>query len=295
MPQENKEKAAEKNKDMLAQLSQYRKAIDDLDDSIINLLFHRTKIVEKVGELKSKYPTGKSYIRPGREALLVRRIVDKFKDSQFPPQAAAWIWRVIISASTSIESAFKVSAYVTNEDNRMYWYAREYFGSFTPINKQPTVSRVIGDIADGKSVVGVIPYPNNGEAANWWSLLAKKSDSWPKIFACIPFVEEGRSIPALAIGLVEPEPTGSDITCVLIETDDNTSTHRMKTAFTKAGIPANWVSIPQAQGRLRQHFLELEGFIDDQHEGYQNFLSEMGEAIVNKYILGAYATPIAIK
>ena len=298
MAQDKRLKEIEKDKEIAAELSQYRKAIDELDDSIINLLFHRTKIVEKVGALKSKHPTGKSYIRAGREALLVRRIVQKFSGSQFPPQAAAWIWRVIISASTSIESSFKVSTLVTDNDNSMYWYAREYFGSFTPMTKHPTASRVIGEIADGKTTVGVLPYPNNSDASNWWGLLAKKSDDWPKIFACIPFVSEkgvSSGIPALAIGHVNPEPTGDDRTCLLLEVEDGTSTHRIKTALTRAGLEANWVSIPSMSGHLRQHYLEIEGFITPEHEDYQKFLSEMGEAVVNHYIIGAYALPIAVK
>ena len=294
MPQEKSKKTQNKEQDMMAELTTLRQAIDGLDDSIIDLLFHRTKIVEKVGELKTRHNTGKSYIRPGREALLVRRIATKFKDSRFAPQAAAGIWRAIISASTAIESSFKVSVFMPQGDTSMYWLAREYFGAFTPTLKQPTLNRVLGDVVDGKAVVGILPYPSVDDVSNWWQLLASKEENWPKIFAHVPFMAEKSGPRALAIGHVAPEPTGDDKTCLLLEVDDNTSTARINAALSKAGLKASWVLPPQVSSGKRQHFMEIDGFITPEHPGFKKLLSEMGESIISYYNLGAYATPLSL-
>jgi hypothetical protein len=91
---------------------------------------------------------------PVREAEQVRRIMKKFEnlgDDLLLPAAAGALWRTIIGMSTSIESPLKVSAYTPIGDSDLYWLAREYFGPFLPITRQPYINRVIGDVMDGKS------------------------------------------------------------------------------------------------------------------------------------------------
>jgi chorismate mutase len=277
-----------------AELQQLRSEIDAVDDEIMALIKKRTGIVSKVGDLKSLEESRKCYIRPGREANMLRRIHDYFKDDAFSAQAACAIWRVIIAASTSVEKQLTLSVYNNGDDATLYWLAREYFGNFSPITRQTTATRVISDVLDGKASVGILPLPSNADTMQWWPSLVQKGKEWPRIFAHIPFMMEGRSarpVAALAIANIVPEETGDDITYLIVESDDSVSTSRLSTEFSKAGLEAQWINVHSPAPAVRQHLVTAKGFIGQDHPMLEQFTANMGGA-VRVTTLGAYASPI---
>lgn len=291
---------SEKNKNTGVEAEQMiqelRQRIDAIDDRIIALLQERSGFVEQVGTIKHQNAAGKCPIRPGREALMVRRIYQEFADKKFSPAAAAAMWRTIISASTAMEKELKISVLAPDHDMTFYWLAREYFGSFTPIFEQYTASRVVGDIIDGKASVGILPIPREGEQGQWWMHLAQGSDDFPKIFAHVPFVVDAKpgrnNVSALAIAKVTPEPTGDDITYIAIEVEHNVSMHKLQGAFANAGLQASWVSVTSPTALTRYHLVEVRAFITRDDALLQKFLNELGNAIMNCVVLGSYAAPI---
>ena len=167
-----------------ANLAAFRKHIDELDDNIIRLLAERIGVVEKVGAMKRSEAPGICPIRPGREAEQLRRIMRQFeniRDDVLFPAAGAALWRIIIGMSTSIEAApLKLSAFTPIGDRDLYWLAREYFGPFVSVVRQPQINRVIGDVMDGKASVGVVPVPRGSDATNWWRTSWKKERKYRK-------------------------------------------------------------------------------------------------------------------
>lgn len=282
-----------------AALSELRSQIDTLDDRLVALIKERTSIVEKVGALKAATAPGVCPLRPGREADQLRHIVKAFEGSNFHPIAAASIWRGIINASLAVEGDVRVAVYATDEYPDLYWLAREYFGSFASIVREPGVKRVIGDIMDEKVSIGVVPALRTDEVSPWWPDLAQTSaEEGPKIFARIPFVDSQR--PArdqqigIAIGAVKPEETGEDVSFFALEAEENTSMHRLQAAFSTARLQAVWVDVlTHASGR-RYHLVELKGFITPSHAGFSEFAAILGTALLNTVFLGAYAVPITI-
>jgi chorismate mutase/prephenate dehydratase len=216
-------------------LAKFRAQIDEIDNIIINKLIERIGIVKQVGELKSTTTTIPCPIRSGREAEMVRRIIEEFRPTDFPASAAAAIWRIIIGASTGVESKLSLSVFSDDKENSLYWLAREYFGSNLPITKQPHIKRVIGDVIDDKATVGIVPFLRSADNSNWWTALMQQGENVPKIFAHVPFVYTdvpGKDIPsALAIAKMIPEPSGDDMSLIVIEADANCSQHRLQTAF----------------------------------------------------------------
>jgi len=280
------------------ELLEFRRQIDALDDRIIDLLTQRTNIVRNVGKYKHENFPGICPIRAAREADMVKRIVEKFKDSSFPPAAAAAIWRTIIGASTSVEGALAISAYAPDKQNDLYWMAREYFGPFLPVTKQPYIKRVIGDVMDGKAAVGIVPMPSSNDNESWWLSLIQTSDDSPKIFAHIPFVHfaaVARDTPvALAIARIKPEETDNDVSIFVIEADGNLSQNKLQSAFVSAKLETSWVNITTVNAASRHHLIEIKGFITPDHEKILSVTKELGSAVMNLYCLGAYAQPITI-
>ncbi len=280
------------------ELSTYRQQIDALDDQLIALLEERIAIVGKVGEFKRKYHPGQCPLRPGREAQMVRRIIEKCQKGAFPPSAAAAMWRILIGASTALEAPLKLAVYTPDNDSSLYWMAREYFGPSVPVNRHPHVKRVIGDIMDNKASVGIVPMLQSADTSYWWTNLLQGGNSTPKIFAHVPFAHYGapvRDTPTgLAIGCIEPEETGDDMTLLVLEADHNASQNRLQVAFSEAMLEPNWISVATISASVRHHLIEVKGFIPTSHEAIRKLRDTLGSSIANIHFLGAYAAPITV-
>ncbi len=279
-------------------LLQFRKQIDDIDDKIIALLLERTGIVTQVGKHKHQQVQGQCPIRPGREAEMLRRILAKFQSTPFSPAAAAGIWRLIIGASTAVEGDLTLSVYAPEKESDLFWLAREYFGMGSPVIKQPHVKRVIGDVMDGKAAVGIAPLIRGDDQSNWWTNLMQQGKDVPKIFAHVPFIyptePDRHSVGALAMACVNPEPSGDDISLLVLEADPNTSQHKLQSAFASAGLEATWISIATLTPASRHHLVQVKGFVPPSCAPMQDVLSSLGSSVLGSHFLGAYAVPVAL-
>lgn len=277
------------------ELPVFRKQIDDIDDKLIELLQERIAIVSRVGEMKRRTAPGRCPIRPAREAEMIRRIVQSFEGSPFPPAAAAAIWRTLIGASTSVESALVVSVFTPERDNDLYWMAREYFGP-VPVIRQPHIKRVIGDVMDGKAAVGVVPMLRGADTTFWWTNLIQQGNDIPKVFARIPFLlsgPQGRdALSALAISRLTPEDSGDDHTLIVIEADHNLSQNKLQNTFASVKLEATWLNIATLHPSVRHHLIELKGFLTPEHEAMTALQNGLGSSILNVHYLGSYASPI---
>lgn len=285
-------------KDNNNKLLKLRARIDAIDNEIIEQLVKRIAIVKEVGELKLNTTTIPCPIRSGREAEMVRNIAERFRSTDFPAAAATAIWRIIIGASTGVEAKLNLSVFADEKENSLYWLAKEYFGPTSPIVRQPHIKRVIGDVMDGKAAVGIVPFLRSSDTSNWWSALMQHGENVPKIFAHIPFVYTdipGKAVPsALAIARLKPEPSGDDVSLVVIEADANVSQNRLQTAFVAAKLEVTWINIATLSPASRHHLVEIKGFVDGEHEGFKNFSAALGASISTTHFLGAYATPMTI-
>lgn len=279
------------------ELAVYRRQIDAIDDEIARLLMERTGIVERVGAFKRRTAPGRCPLRPGREAEMVRRVMKLFAGSAFQPAAAAAIWRIIIGMSTSAEAPVTLSVYGPEREHDLFWLSREYFGSFTPIIKQPHVKRVIGDIMDDKASIGIVPMLRDSDTTYWWTNLMEPG-SEIKIFARLPFVypeTPGRdTLSALAIGRITPEPSSDDNSLLVIEAEHNVSQNRMQTAFTASRMEASWINIATLAPNARHHLIEIRGFVTPDHPAIQALRATLGLSIIKITFLGAYAVPVML-
>ena len=86
-------------------LQSLRQEIDDIDDSIHDLIMARTRVVERVRKAKRG---DKIKIRPAREAEILYRLLARHK-GPFPKQELAGIWRDMIVATLRFEGPFSVA------------------------------------------------------------------------------------------------------------------------------------------------------------------------------------------
>lgn len=215
-------------------LATLRKDIDAIDTEILDLLAKRLNIVHQVGHLKAKQ-TKQSFIRPAREATMIKNLVTYAKP-HYHPEIIARIWRNIITASLYAEQPFHlaVEAHAAYMDN--YWLGREYFGNFVPTFLHSDAQTVIHYIQNDPSFIGLV-----SPGGDWWQYLSRGTGApyGIQVFACIPSVHiphAARPSTALALAQVTPEETGDDISLISAHIRNASAEQELKQAFEKHKI-----------------------------------------------------------
>ncbi len=190
----------------MSDLQTFRDQIDTIDNQIIDLLKERTRIVKQVGTLKKSEGERGLFIRPGREGAMHRRIYKAFQGSGLSPLAMVSIWRLLIAASTHLESPLSMAVPAQGPYKTL---AREYFSSAIPCLEVSSPAAALAAVADQKQVIAILPWPDDN--ALWWTQFASYARNGLHIFAGLPAVMQGATHPlALAIGKVQPEASGED-------------------------------------------------------------------------------------
>ncbi len=267
-------------------LDDLRRDIDSIDAEMHALIIRRAALVDRIRAVKSRDAIAP--IRPGREALILRRLASRH-DGGFPFGAIARIWREIIAGITRMEkSDYAVAVFATGE-NPSYWdLARNAFGSATPMTAFGSVREVVGEVIEKNVTLGVLPFPREGDSDPWWTGLT--APEGPRVSYRLPLSpiagENGAS--ALALGYIVPEESGEDKTLVVIETAETVSRTGIAAMLERVAIKA------QPHASLQQgawfHLVEADGFVEQDDPRLEDLGRLTG---VGGYsVIGAYATQV---
>ncbi|HKP01149.1 MAG TPA: chorismate mutase, partial [Nitrospiraceae bacterium] len=146
---------------MSGDFSEYRKAIDRIDDEILRLLNERSKSVIEIGKLKKQRDAGANLHTSAREAAIIDRLVQQ-NSGPFPSEAIRPVYREIMSASLSLEGPQKV-AYLGPRATFTHMACMQKFGSsaqYIPVN---SIKDVFSEVERGRANFGVVPIENTTE------------------------------------------------------------------------------------------------------------------------------------
>lgn len=271
-------------------LAQLRGEIDRIDDALHDLLMRRAAVVGRLTESRAK-GTGPA-LRPGREALILRRLLARHA-GDLPRSGLVRVWRAIINAHTSMQGPFAVAVFNTAPGSGYVALAREHFGAVTPVRSMNSPAQVLGSVSDADSAVGVLPMPGeDGDAAWWTALLARDA---PRLWAVarLPFwaprVEGAPRIEGLVVGAIPPEATGADRSLIAFEVEDEVSRTRISAALTGVGLPPSAMLVCRRQGLPSAVLVEVDGFVPET----DTRLASLAQAGAEPPVLaGAYAIPL---
>ncbi len=279
-------------------LLEVRKRIDDIDEGLHDLLIERAALVQAVIDAKADSAT--PFFRPGREADILRRLVERHEGS-FPLVPLVLIWRQIISASLGLQSRFVVSVCAAEETDARRELAQAHFGVAAPISVHGTAAGVFNAVTHGRASVGILPFPADGEDEPWWPRLVRYSegpDGGPSIVARLPFAPTGRrpdaAADSLLIAMQAPEPSARDRSVIAVETDTDTSRTRVQAAFRSHGLEIRMTMVHRgdANPETELFLLEVDGFIRSDDNRVAEIEREIGgQKPVAVQVLGAYAEP----
>jgi chorismate mutase / prephenate dehydratase len=278
-------------------LSKLRDQIDDIDNTIQDLLIQRTEVVEHVRMVKEDEGS-KIKIRPSREAEILYRLIARHSGT-FPKRELARIWRELIVATLSSEGPFSMAVY-ERETEPGYWdLARDQYGSFTPATRHTAARRVVEAVQTGEATIGIVPVPRHDDEENWWRHLLPSQKDTPRIIARLPFIGSGNArntgLEALVICPIEQEETGRDRSYIAIELPDNIGFNVIEDALSQAGITTAfhqlWHDPERPPGWT--YLIEIFGYAQPGGRQMTRLMDALGSRITRIVHLGGYAMPLS--
>src|SRR6187401_1067478 len=142
-----------------ATIAALRRQIDRLDDRTLALLNRRARLVQAIGDAKSK--TRATVYAPAREKDVLARLVAANRGPLTDAHVGA-IFREVISASRSLEQRLRV-AYLGPRATYTHLAAMAQLGSAADYAPSGTIAEVFHDVENGRADLGVVPIENSTE------------------------------------------------------------------------------------------------------------------------------------
>lgn len=215
-------------------LEEVRARIDVIDAQLLALVDERAGLAVQVAAAKAAAGDGDKFaLRPGREAQLLRRLLDTPRQAA-RPSLVVRLWRELIGDSLSRQGPFHISVYGGRDSGRAVEGARLRFGAAPPLRQ---VARPEDAIAAAKTPGGVAVLSLASETPWWGRLLVEPN---LKVFAALPCLAAWGPRAALAAAQVEVEPTGSDLTFWV--TDAGGSAEAVEAALGRDGVAGDLIA-----------------------------------------------------
>lgn len=283
--------------DMDMSLEALRDEIDRLDDQLHDLLMRRADLVAQVAE--AKRGTADAVMRPGREATVMRHLLERHH-GPLPRAAVARIWREIISAMVRLQGPMTVAVYAP-EKSVGYWdLARGHYGSSTPMTLHRSPNSVLRAVTENAGTAGVLPMPQEDDVDPWWPGLAGGSEDGPRIIARLPFVGQGEGrfedLSALVVGTCESDETGEDASYLIVSVERGVSRAKLQEHLNSVGLAGHTVATTDSTGdRFEEaHFVEIGDFVARKDDRIGALISR-AEGAVNRVVrVGGYAAPFRV-
>ena len=211
-------------------LEEVRQRIDAIDADLLRLVDERAGLASVVKAAKTAAgDDGRFGLRPGREALLLRKLMAAPRASA-TPSLVVRIWRELIGASLSVQGPFHISVWGGRDPARITELARNRFGAAPEL---AVATKPEDAFATARSPWGVGVFALTPDSAWWGRLLAEPK---LKVFAALPCLAAWGPLSALAVAEVDVEPTGDDRTFWV--TDAPQSSAAIEEALSRDGVAA---------------------------------------------------------
>jgi chorismate mutase len=211
-------------------LDDVRARIDVIDAELLKLLDERAGLARVVAAAKAAAgEAGRFGLKPGREAQVLRRLLAQPR-SGASAALVVRVWREMIGESLKLQGPFHLSVWGGRDPGRAVELARLRFGAAPPLRQFAKPEEAL---AQARTPGGVAVGALTPDSAWWGRLLAEPK---LRVFAALPCLAAWGPMSALAVGEVEVEPTGNDVTFWV--TDAPQSAPAVEDALSRDGAAA---------------------------------------------------------
>lgn len=157
-------------------LDDCRDAIDEIDNTMLELLNKRMHVVERVGEIK--HNTGGAIYRPEREKAIIERLgkISQESNGLLNASAIEAIYLEVFAVSRNLELPERI-AYLGPEGSFTHQAAESRFGAMSDYLSLNSIETVFKTLEAKRAKFGVVPIENSrdGIVGETLDLLAKSS------------------------------------------------------------------------------------------------------------------------
>jgi len=278
-------------------LDALRAEIDAIDDQLHGLIMQRAQVALNIGALKNSHGPEAGFMRPSREARLLRRLAAK-EDDLLPKAVVIRLWREIIAGVLRLQGPFSLAVYAPEGANGYWDVARDHFGSLTPATAHDSPQQVLNAVTAGRASVGILPLPDGADPQPWWPMMLAKDPKHPRIVARLPFgsgdTARGAPIEALAVAQCPLEETGQDHSLLVVEATEEMSRSSLLADSREAKLAANVIQSwqPPSEAAVWLHLLDVEGFVPLGDKRLAQFARRIGKGLQQIWLIGGYAMPL---
>ncbi len=269
-----------------------RREIDTIDAAIHDLIVKRGTIVEDIRKIKKQAGPA---LRPGREAMILRRLAAKHQGA-FPLPALVCLWREMMGGFTHMQQPFSAAVCVSAGGEALIRLARDQYGSMTPLSEMPSASACIRAVAEGAVEIAVVPVPADGEDESWWPLLMSSDQKAPQVVSRLPYLQERDSVEqALVIAPWGRDLSESEASLIAIRLGERTSRGRIVSGMEAAGF-ADPVTLSTMETDPENcfHVIEVAGGIGTDNSAVRALAAQFGAALYDAHVIGGYARPLVL-
>lgn len=277
-------------------LAAVRSQIDQIDNVIHDLLVQRADVVHQVKKIKGKQTI---FIRPGREATMLRALTDR-PQGRVPPGLTVRMWREMISLFTLMESGgFKIGVYAPKKGPDLWDLARDQYGPFTELVPFTTAKAAIKAVQAKEIAMAVLPVPEQDEKDCWWKEVSKGKKNNITVFQSLPFETpkgltwNGRNSLEMGVmvGQLYPELTGDDrsflsFDCIHVPEAE------IKRLLAKAGYKVRKLVEKEGRSSAVSYFAEVDGFVGRTDTRLGRIKAMLGSRLKQLTPLGGYPLPL---
>lgn len=196
-------------------LAQLRAEIDEIDDTLLALLQRRVAIGRRVAAAKGD--SAGPFLRPGREAAILRRLAGQAADGDLPVAVIERVWREILAANLARQVEPVTVVWAPSGAEALVDLAHDRGGVSTRVVCVTEPAAALAAVAEGRATLAVLPAPEL-TAWRWWPLLLEGPQPKPRIVARLPLFGDPLSGAVAGVGVAcqDPDPSGDDVTLMMV-------------------------------------------------------------------------------
>jgi len=279
-------------------IDKHRRAIDQLDDAMLDLLAKRIALGQQIGAAKEAADGPHFAFRPAREAAVMRRLIKAA--GSLPPRLVFAAWRAVMSGTARLQAPLRLEIPVAGPDSTLRDLALAHFSAGMPTVEREDTKSIVTSVSANPNVLGILPFPESDDVAPWWIGVAVQRPTVPRVIAALPFVSATGPVDAfpkaLVIGQGGGGPSGDDVTLLSLIANLEFSRDGITEALQKSDLKARDIaSFRPPSGRpLFFHLFALPGYLSEDDGAFIDLRARLGEEVREMHIIGGYARPLVL-
>lgn len=277
-------------------LEDLRFEIEQIDDSIHELLVQRASVSQRIGRVK---PFSECPWRPARELVVFSRLLRRHYGT-CSKDALLYIWQEIMAGSLLLQGASRLSVYCPTSSRIHVESVYRNFGRSFSASYYECAHMAIDVVVRGESTLAVLPLSaQRSDQEKWLDVLIKARVAGLQVLARVPLIrlpQDEIKHEALVLGRGEPDRCGIQRTLLLIESSQELYLIRgvLLEALRGIGLKAKIFNLTEKRSGETWVLVECRGYLVRGSSRLEEISQVLKIESSRLHILGVYPAPVEV-